>query len=91
MALFGCDRRFALIQHAHVPTQREGTQHKLGGRTFRLPAQQRLSKTHREPQHLDPASDGHPVMAVFMHGDQQTKRDDEGNDREKHVGGSVSG
>ncbi|MNV02153.1 hypothetical protein D3C71_923810 [compost metagenome] len=85
MPLFGGHRRFPLVQHAHVSTQRKRPQDKLRGRALGLPAQQQVAKAHREAQHLHSARHGHPVVAVFVYGNQKAEGHDEGNDGEEHV------
>ncbi len=86
MALFRRDRRFALVEHADVAAQREGTDDELGVLArmlaLGLPAEQRVAEADRKAQHLDAAGHRHAVVAVFVHGDQHAQCDDEGKDGE---------
>ena len=79
MALALGHRRLALIEHAHVSAQRNGTDDKLGARVFALPAQQGLAKTDGETQHFHAAGNRHAVVAVLVHGDQDGQCNDECN------------
>ena len=89
MAFRRGDRTFALVQHLHVATQRKRADDEFGVLpvllVFRLPAVQRVAEADGKAQHLHAAGHRHAVVAVFVHGDQQGKGDDEGNDGQ-HVG-----
>ncbi|MNT70448.1 hypothetical protein D3C72_2088390 [compost metagenome] len=84
MALCIGHRRFALVQHPYIAAQRKCAQHKLCGRTLGSPSEQRLAKTHREPQYLDTTGYGYPIVPVLMHGNQKAKGHDECNKGQQH-------
>ena len=87
----GATGAFALVEHLHVAAERERADDELGVLpgmlALRLPAIERLAEADREAQHLDAASDGDPVVTVFVDGDQQAERNDEGNDCEHRISG----
>jgi hypothetical protein len=76
-------RRLALVEHAHVAAERQRSDHELG--LAALPAPQRAAEADRETQHLHAACHRDAVVAVLVHHDQQTERDDEGEHRDHAI------
>ena len=79
MSLGRINRAFALVEHLDVSAQGQHSDGKFRRLVFQSPGVDRLAKSDRKFQHLDAASHRNAVVAVFMHGNQNTQRDHEGN------------
>ncbi|MNG02573.1 hypothetical protein D3C84_856050 [compost metagenome] len=72
--LIGRDLAFALVEHFHVATQRDGGDHEFSAFAV-VPAQQRHAEAHGETQHFDPTATRDPEMAELVEGNQHAQSD----------------
>jgi hypothetical protein len=77
VALLGRHLGFALVEHAHIATQRQRANDELRVGTLALPAQDGPAKAHGKAQHLHAAGHGDAVMPPLVHGNQHAQRDHE--------------
>ena len=82
MTLRARHRRFPLVEHLDVATQRQRREHILGAVAADA-AQQRRTEANGKPQDADPAAARYPVVTKLVKGYQQAQRDDQPPDRTK--------